>query len=261
MTKFPAGAWRLAVAGGLLCAAFGGLALSGGAEAADGKPSPKEIFTTEDLNNCALANAYTWSVSTGTETQRYLDGFLAFSQLGAESFEEFDARLKMVHNVLTRPELKALADLCQFTLEADAVMLKAMGGFTNPYAARMTGPALAEAQRRAQQPQYSEPPAQAYSAPQVDPKDAQCRRIMDDGVERATKDMMNARKLVEAWIRSGAYGTALGSSYVEGGCNTIDSTINKLNAEQCPSDYADALAGFRNDYFIELPSGRMECSY
>lgn len=72
--------------------------------------------------------------------------------------------------------------------------------------------------------------------------------------------MMTARKWVEAWIRMGAGGTVMGGDYVRSGCNTINSTINRLNAAQCHPDYANALVRFRSGYYIGLPSGgRFEC--
>ncbi len=101
----------------------------------------------------------------------------------------------------------------------------------------------------------------APSAAAQGASDAQCSQIMNDGVDRATKDMMNARRWVEAWIKMGASGSALGYDYVRSGCNVINSTINRLTAAQCPGDYAAALQRFRNNYYIGLPSGgQMNCN-
>jgi hypothetical protein len=91
--------------------------------------------------------------------------------------------------------------------------------------------------------------------------DAECTRIMNEGVDKATKDMMNARKWVQVWIKMGASGPALGGDYVRSGCNVINSTINRVNAAQCPADYANALERFRYNYYIGLPSGgQMNCN-
>lgn len=251
------------------------LGIAGGVLLAMPQPAKTQSLIQQDAHDCHIA-IYTTMESydkvEGKEKvyRHYWDGLTKLGNATGVFTYNTDQRpiyllrKSKMQRELTRPELAKLADTCISALKHNN------SKSINPFAARLNTAdfiatrakiaeleAEAEQQRRAQSQSYSSPPQQSRApAPQIDPKEAECRGIMDAGVARATKDMMAARKWVEAWIKMGG-GSALGGDYVQSGCNTINSTINRLNAAQCHPDYANALVKFRRDYYIGLPNGGM----
>jgi hypothetical protein len=203
-----------------------------------------------------LAKAASLNGQTLTDMEAHIEESAAMVRRSVAEgrFDEADSRL--VFN-----------NACQQKTGIARPVIKIIPKFEPDAAARMEVEKAAQIERIARlqaQNRIQVSAAPAYSTPSPAPtgaSDAECTRIMNEGVERATSDMMKARQWVQAWIKMGAGGSALGGDYVRNGCNVINSTINRVNAAQCPGEYASALERFRYDYYIGLPTGgQMNCN-
>lgn len=234
-----------------------------------------QSLITQDAQDCHIAINTTWQHYDKTKGdqkawRRYWDGMNKLGQVtgvytyNSDMLPDYIERKKAMVALLPQPKMQKLADKCI------AALGKNNGKSINPYAGQLDTPeflaARAKRQSDAQIASRAQKSSQAsahptYTPAPVDPKEAQCRSIMDEGVASATNDMKDARKWVESWIKMGASGSAMGGDYVQSGCSTINSTINRLKGAQCHSDYSNAMTKFRNDYYIDLPNGgAFQCS-
>lgn len=251
------------------------LGIAGGVLLAMPQPATSQSAADRDAYTCYVAIYAT--MENESKVKVYQSYFKAIGKFGdatgvyiqnIDRQPDYKLRKRLMNAAVPLPVMKKLADACIAAPHKDhSRLIKA-------YAAQIETPELAAARQQEAARSRAEYQARqaaiassssSYSsqsapvsrpAPQSDPREAQCRAIMDQGVASATKDMMAARKWVEAWIKIGS-GAPLGGDYVRSGCNTINSTINRLNAAQCHPDYANALAKFRRDYYIGLPNGGM----
>ncbi|MFM5930870.1 MAG: hypothetical protein ACKOPQ_08185 [Novosphingobium sp.] len=260
------------------------LGFLGGALISMPQPATSQSAADLDAYSCYVAIYATMDSYNGIENKVkvYQSYFKAIGKFGdatgvyiqnIDLRPDYKLRKRLMNAAVPLPVMKKLADACIASPRKDH------SGLLKAYAAQIETPELAAARQQeaarsraeyaarqaaiaASSSSYSSQGAsESRPAAQVDPRDAQCRSIMDQGVARSTKDMMAARKWVEAWLKMGGSGPVMGGDYVRSGCNTINSTINRLNAEQCHPDYANALVKFRNGYYIGLPSGAMlNCS-
>lgn len=258
------------------------LGIAGGLLLAMPQPATSQSAANQDAHACFIAIYATmdsYDKVKGKEKvwRHYWDSIGKFGEATGVYIQNIDlqpdykTRQRLMRAAVPQPQMKKLADACIASPRKDH------SGLLKAYAAQIETPELAAARQQqatrsraewearqaaiaSSSSSYSAESAPASRpAPQVDPREAQCRTIMDQGVASATKDMMAARKWVEAWIKMGS-GAPLGGDYVQSGCNTINSTINRLNAAQCHPDYANALVRFRSGYYIGLPNGgRFQC--
>jgi hypothetical protein len=234
----------------------------GSAQAQDSGPGGRhfERFSEHELRMCQGAAGLMQNLNADEVKAHYLASYYALGEgIEPEPIEVFTDRVYLMFHQLSREQLQALADSCDaalrnddgapsFTLgHAEIIGKEAFAAFT---ATRANERYAAEQGRR----QY-EQEERARASADMARLDSECQGIMDRGVAEATRNHRQAQSEIEVWIRAGAFGSAPGSYDIQNGCNTLSRTISALGAQECPADYANAVAQFRNNFYISFGEG------
>lgn len=243
-----------------LVAALTGMVGAAAAQDSGGGARHVERFTDHELRMCNGASALMQDLNIGEIKARYLADFHAFNDvIDAEPIEVFTDRVYLMFHHLQIAEIRALADSCASTLRDD----EGPARFTlsrpdiigeGPFAA-FTATRAAERAEAAQAQLAREQEQREQASRDLARLDAECRAIVDEGVAKATSEFRKAQTSVEVWIRAGAFGSPPGQYDIQNGCIAIDSAGSRLNARECPADYANALMNFRASYYLTINDG------
>lgn len=225
----------------------------------DGRDHP-EAFSTYDGKHCRTALAYAWSVTSGEESKRNVDSFLAMGASFPEDLELYAARTRMFKADLSNDEVRKLADACRISLKTGASFINPLGTKAHEaaYYAWLRANPVKSAPAQAAAPSTGGSPSSSSGASSYDPLAARCDATLERTRDKATRDFRNAQKGVETFIKTGVQ---YGFDYIQYGCTAIDSGMNELRGMSCPASYANALQRFRDGYYIGLPSGStLQCN-
>ncbi len=110
----------------------------------------------------------------------------------------------------------------------------------------------AEAQRQSQ-PRNT--PAEDAPDPELLARLKDCDNSATQTIRSADRDMQEASRMVQMWIRTERVGVNYGWEPLRRGCSTLQSGFRTLGNKQCPARFQNMVQSFYDRYYINLPTG------
>ena len=153
--------------------------------------------------------------------------------------------------------------------------------FRHPYAAQLETPRFREllavqekslreqdrtqaliAKYNAEQARQAEAQSQPRSTPPEEAPDPEllarirdCDNSAAQTIRSADRDMQEASRMVQMWIRTERVGVNYGWEPLRRGCSTLQSGFRTLGNKQCPARFQSMVQSFYDRYYINLPTG------